>query len=383
MSSARHIACVSHLASADEVTGAERSLLHLARAMRDDGRRVSWLSPRVGRSVDEAMALGIEARVLPWPQLYLASWRASFPGTMARAARFALAAPRLPGLASTLRGIAPDVVLVNTLVNVGAAWAARSAGLPVLWRVAEIPGDGPRRRLLAAATARWGDQVVAVSHAVADALALPTVRVVPSGVDLPSNEEVARRRRALRESLGLADDAVIVGHVGQVRPHKGQREFVSAVLGRDPDITFAILGALDRAPAFVRELRARSRLAGDRIRFAGFVAGGAAALDVVAFTSTAPDPFPLVVLEAMAAGVPVVAFAAGGVPEAIVDGESGRLVPLGDVVALGTALMELAHDAGLRRSLGEAARRRVEERYTVERTAAGYLDVLDEVAGHA
>ena len=380
---AERLVLVSHLAHPREVTGAERSLLSLARGFRERGREVSWWAPGTGESVDQARAAGLPVEVTKWPRLWLTAYDAGAVASVLRAVRFASGAPRLLPLTARLRGAGASVALVNTLANLGAAYAARRAGLPVVVRVAEIPGPGLRRALLRALLTRVADRVVTVSQAVADALGIAHARVVHSGVALPSATQVERCRRELRAALDLGDDALVVGHVGQLRPHKGQRELVEAAARaapRLPAATFAVLGDTERLPGYADRLRSAGRPLGDRLRFPGFVDGGPAGLDVLAFTSTAPDPFPRVILEAMAAAVPVVAFTGGGVAEAVVDEVTGRLVATGDVAGLAEALVAVAVDADRRRALGRAGRARAREQFLEGEVAGRYLDVVDEVA---
>jgi glycosyltransferase involved in cell wall biosynthesis len=84
------------------------------------------------------------------------------------------------------------------------------------------------------------------------------------------------------------------------------------------------------------------------------------------------EGFPVAILEAMAAGLPVVATAVAGVPEAVLPGRSGLLVPPEDAAALAGALGELAADPERRRSMGLAARRELEQHFTIEKVGAAY-----------
>ena len=91
------------------------------------------------------------------------------------------------------------------------------------------------------------------------------------------------------------------------------------------------------------------------------------------------EGLPLVVLEAMAHGKPVVATPVGGTPELVTDGETGLLVPPRDPQALAAALQRLLEDAELSRRLGEAGRRRVEERFSLDAMNRRVLQIYDEV----
>jgi glycosyltransferase involved in cell wall biosynthesis len=117
------------------------------------------------------------------------------------------------------------------------------------------------------------------------------------------------------------------------------------------------------------------------VRFAGFRADAAAALgetDALVLPSWI-EGLPLVVLEGMAVGQPVVATAVGGTPEAVVDGETGLLVPPRDVPALAGALEQLLGDDDLRRRLGEAGRSRVESHFAASAMTQRILEIYDEL----
>jgi len=159
----------------------------------------------------------------------------------------------------------------------------------------------------------------------------------------PIDKQEARRR------LGIASRGSVVGIVGQVVPEKGVREFVDAaavVLSRRDNVHFVVVGA-DTNPDrdFAGELaRYVERLGiGDNFTFTGFRADAAEllpALDVSVLASW-QDAFPRVVLESLAAGVPVVATRVGGVPEIVEDGVSGILVPPRDVTSLAQGILQV------------------------------------------
>jgi len=105
-----------------------------------------------------------------------------------------------------------------------------------------------------------------------------------------------------------------------------------------------------------------------------------AAMDIAVHCSVEPEPFGRVVIEAMAAGRPVVAYAMGGPKEIVVDGETGLLVPPGDYEALGRATLALLRDPDRRRELGEAARARVVAHYDAHDVARRVEGVFLQVA---
>ena len=122
----------------------------------------------------------------------------------------------------------------------------------------------------------------------------------------------------------------------------------------------------------------------DKVRFIGYVADIPkiyAALDVFVLPSRW-EGFGLVLLEAMAAGKPIVATRVGAIPEVVVDGETGVLIPAGDPLALAEGLSRLAMEPGLARQLGDAGRERLRRRFSVEKmvgdTELLYRELLEE-----
>lgn len=229
--------------------------------------------------------------------------------------------------------------------------------------------------------------IVCVSAALAEQTAahLPArlrdrLRVVPNGVDTARFAPRADPARGER---------LRVLFVGRMIPDKGADVLVSAVerLGRD-DVALTLVGSQNfdagaRPSPYERDLRERAAALGDRVRMLPFTARAEVAelyrqADVVVVPSRWAEPFALTVMEGMASGVPVVASAAGGIPEVL--GDAGVAVRPDDPDDLAAALEALADDETLRRQVGARCRRRAEARDW--RWARGVLDgVLAEVAG--
>ena len=175
-------------------------------------------------------------------------------------------------------------------------------------------------------------------------------------------EYLSRTARAKREQLGIAQTAPVIGFVGRLTRDKGVPELVAAFQRlRDayPELRLLLLGPLehgDPVPASVADAIRRDA----RIVAPGFVRQTAVyyqLMDLLALPSHR-EGFPTVVLEAAAAGKPVVGTRATGVVDAVVHGETGLLTPVGDVAALTRALARLLDDPALADRLGQAARER-------------------------
>jgi glycosyltransferase involved in cell wall biosynthesis len=169
-------------------------------------------------------------------------------------------------------------------------------------------------------------------------------------------------------------------------PHKGQRHLIEAahlVVQAVPDARFVILGEGDlreHLERLVREhhLEKHVLLPGFRTDVIGCIKG----FDVFAMSSVT-EGLGTSLLDAMACSKPIVATTAGGMPEVVVDGETGVLVPPRDHHAMADAIIRLLADESLRAQMGTAGLRRVRERFSLERMIDGTVAVYARVAGKA
>jgi len=193
-------------------------------------------------------------------------------------------------------------------------------------------------------------------------------RVIRGGIVFPGATDVATRSRRRRE-LGLPEDAVVLGTLGRLDPAKdplGALEGALPLIRDDPRLHLVFIGD-GRLRARMERARERSGL-GSRVMLAGLRHDGShflPALDVF-FLSSRWEGFPLVVIEAMAAGLPVVSFDVAGVREAVEDGRTGYLVPPGDRATWTRRLGELARDASRRRIFGDRGRESARARFSLE-----------------
>ncbi len=287
----------------------------------------------------------------------------------------------------------PDVLLLDSIAAAYLGpWLPLRLGVPVAAILHQPPGGidaGPLRTAVQAVLDRWAyraaDPLLAASAALADDLAaagLPKdrLRVVPPGRDVapapgPAPGDLRRGRRA----------AVL--SVGNWVARKGLLDLLEAVR-RLPDdaVTLHLVGDPDAEPRYaarVRDRLADPGLAGRVVVHGPLPVDGVAALyaaaDVFALASLR-EPYGTVLGEAMAAGLPVVGYAAGNLPHLARDGEEGLVVPPGDVAALTTALFRLAADESLRATLAAAAARRAATFPTWEDSAARLFGELRAAA---
>ena len=232
--------------------------------------------------------------------------------------------------------------------------------------------------------------MVAVSEAirralVAQGLAAERVVVVHSGIDPErfASGDRTRFRAALARLGDLPEGAFLIGTAGHLASHKGIDRFLEAAAQVAQEIgetRFVVVGSGPRE-ADLRRAAEAGPLRG-RVLFAGFQEGMPdvyAGLDLFVLASLSGEGSPAVLKEAMAAGVPLVATAVGGIEEIVEDGRHGLLAPPGNVPALARAMALLAADPTLRAGLSAAARNHVREftnERMVERTEAVYRSIL-------
>jgi glycosyltransferase involved in cell wall biosynthesis len=296
---------------------------------------------------------------------------------------------RTVGLLRVSAGVRPDVVhSAAPMCYRAAGLAGRITGAVRVCHLGFPPQPGElKRSFISGPDAVIGcyDQQAADQSAIIGRLS-PGCRVVgiPNGIDtvrfspmLSPGEDPARWR------FGARHVVVVLGHLSEVKGHPTFIEAASIVNRTLDDTAFVVVGTDSTRPGFQRTLeeQAASLGIGPRVHFVGFqtdVAPILRAADVVALPSLA-EGFPLAVLEAMACGRPVIATPVGGVPEAISDNVSGLLIPPGRPDVLAVALLDLLSNPARATVLGEAARRRIEERFSVTLFADRVQRLYDEL----
>ncbi len=240
-----------------------------------------------------------------------------------------------------------------------------------------------RRRMLAALS----DAVVAVSTDVRDAalrvdhIAPAKVHTIFNGTDITATRLT---RQQARQALGVSDDVLVVGAVGRLAAEKDYGTLVAALgqLGTThPHVMALIIGD----GPLLADLTASAQAQGcSRVRFCGYRQDAVSLLPAfdIFVQPSLREGIALAVIEAMAAGLPVVATSVGGNPEALGGGEAGILIPARDVDALKTAVATLADDSTRRRRFGEAGRARVTRLFSIAATTQAYERLYMEQARH-
>lgn len=267
-----------------------------------------------------------------------------------------------------------------------AAWvcalAQRHRAFPFVFTAHNQPGLGLPTRLAVVYIGTCCARVIAVSPSVADGLAacgIPRgkITIIPNGIDLDRFSAAALNRTEARRSFGFSENAFAVGTAARLSREKGIDTLLSAASQRG-GMTFLIAGDGPLKSALTQSAPANARLLGrlDDIRPL------LAALDVCVIPSRREGQG-LTALEAMAAGVPLIASRIGGLADMLADGETALLVPTNDPDALAAALSRLQSDRRLRIRLAEAALLLVQSRYALAPMLDAVTAVYEEIAGRA
>ncbi|MBI4519865.1 MAG: glycosyltransferase family 4 protein [Gemmatimonadetes bacterium] len=388
--------------------GAETALLEMLAGLRES--QPTWSLELVAASegplIGRAQALGITVYVMPFPRPLAAvgEWgrrggvwpRLRLAASLVRAARPARTYVRRLG--RLLQERAPDIVHTNGLkMHLLGAWA-RPDGAALLWHLHDYVSPRPLTARLLARASRACSAIVANSESVAADLRRVfgnslTIEPLWNAVDLLRFSPIGPRYDLddLAALPPAGEEVVRAGLVATFARWKGHRVFLQALANvpSSAGVRGYVIGGpvYDTADsqvspeALVAEAEALGL--GGRVGFTGFVedpAPAMRALDIVVHASTDPEPFGLVIAEAMACGKAVVASEAGGAAEIVTPGVNALTHRPGDAEGLARAIATLAADPARRRQLGAAGRSTAERSFARRRLAADLVRIYRRLA---
>jgi glycosyltransferase involved in cell wall biosynthesis len=352
-----------------------------------------------GPLVARMLAAGIETHVLPLNQSVVNSRKDSLGmGSLLRVRDVIRIFLFILELRRFIRRHEIDLVHTNSLkADVIGGIAGRFAWVPVIWHLRDRIADdylpptvGHVFRWLARVVPQ---RVIANSLATLGTLRLKSYRnahAVPSGLAIAPRFHVVHdgmhRSNLVAEVIEDSNSTLTVGLIGRITRWKGQHIFLEAasiVRRQFPQARFQIIGApLFDETDYEDELRQLATLHGldDVVEFTGHrddVPSLIAQMDLLVHASTTGEPFGQVIIEGMAAGKPIVATNGGGVPEIVIHGVTGLLVPMGDAAAMAQAIIRFLGNPTFRASAGRLGRQRVHDYFTIDRTADKVQSVYD------
>ncbi len=373
----------------DHVARSSGGEVALVRALSALGSRVDAhvILGEHGPLVDRLREVGASVEVLPMPVAAREVRKDSVrPGTLGLKA-VAASLHYVWTLRRRLRELQPDVVHTNSLkAAFYGGVAGKLAGIPVIWHIRDrvAPDYLPTAavRMVRLGSRIVPDAVIANSHATLRTLPDPRRGVVTNTVVYDPI------RRAAPVAL-TREGPFRVGILGRLAPWKGQDVFLEAFARAFPDDdseAWIVGAAMFGEDGYADALNAQARRLGisDRVVFRGFredIWAELSQIHLLVHCSLIPEPFGQVVVEGMAAGVPVIAADAGGPAEIITHNVDGILTAPGNVGALAAAMMRIRDDASLRQALVSGGFARV-ERYSPENTARSLLAVYEAVIAH-
>jgi glycosyltransferase involved in cell wall biosynthesis len=356
-----------------ELYGADRILLELLSGLKENAFGLHVVLPREGPLTSEIHGLGVPVYL---KNLGVLRRKYMSPlGLLNRAYRIILA---IWFLRKMIRTHSIDVIHSNTTAVFSGVLAARFCGIKHVWHVHEIT-TRPLwfARLIARIVAGLSDKAVFVSRSAMDHMIslCPSVRTIAvlihNGID--DTRATTGKRGVVRAERGWNESNPLVGMIGRINWWKGQSKLVecAATLTPDlPNLRFLMVGGTFDGDESTRDsllLSLDQLQLQEKVIIQDFrpdIGNVLADIDVFILPSTEPDPFPTVVLEAMAAGKPVVAFRHGGVCEMVDDGLTGILCEPCDVVQMQRAIGQLISSPDQAKALGLAGRSKLNRLFT-------------------
>lgn len=390
MTATRHVAV---LMAGAGLGGAERSLLSLIKSS-TASLRFTLVLPDRGELEQVAAAAGAAVQIVPWaPALLTLGERGGAPGPAALLRGMPALRAAVTGLRALLASLQPDVLVTNGIKPhvIGARALRPSPALPLVWYLREsVEGRWMSRAILGRVSGRC-DAAVAISKYVAENAAAflpPAVHpdVIYNIVGVPVESE--RGEDPLEKPAG----EIWFATIGALTPLKGHDVFLraAAIVSRQrPEARFLVVGSNHYAPEqranYEDELRHLAGVLnlGSVVRFLGHrrdVPRLLRQIDVLVQCNTAPEGFGRSVVEAMSAGVPVIASRAWSFLELIRDNHTGWLVPPGDAHALADRMVTAALDPQKRREIGTEARTVTAALATPSACAAAFEATLTRAA---
>lgn len=269
-----------------------------------------------------------------------------------------------------------DLIHVNTTAVLEGAFIKTFQNVPIVWHIHEII-ISPKImfKVFSRIIQYTSNEIITVSDATRNRLLESNyidpdkMHTIYNGINSESiiSENQSETKQLMREKLNIPKGAKVIGMVGRINSWKGQTDFVNAInqlFKKNKDIHAVLVGSVFEEEEFrLEELehQVSNTIFPNKIHIIQFtedIADFYSLFDVFVLPSTRPDPFPTVVLEAMANGLPTVAYNHGGVTEMIEDKKSGCLVDIGQVEGLAENINYLIKNDQQRKLVGETAKMR-------------------------
>lgn len=292
-----------------------------------------------------------------------------------------------------------DIVHVNGLLALHAVFAARITGTPIVWHLISTIYPQLLVNIVRPIYNRWANQIVFITnntrkYYLGVSYTQKQIRIIYEPVDLEyfdKNQIAVLKREVICQKYGFNKEYNVVGFVGNINPQKGLERFLQVAKELKSTssykLKFLIVGeASTEYTDYSKKLKEIVKNFGleDDVIFTGKVSNlreVMSIMDIFLMTSKS-EGTPLVILEAMAMEIPVVAPDVGGISEQISDGETGFVVPPRDIEATLKSLQVLLNDPDLRHNMGRMGRERVNSLFSLEKCVQLHQDLYFEMVNH-
>lgn len=368
------IVLFSHVSNTRSITGAEKLLLFFAQELSPYFNCI-LVAPQDGKLTSQARSCGISVQLLSIPLLY--GMYTPYAGLEADAQKFQ-ESREYHELTDWLNSLRPAFVITSTCVHALPAMAAKSLGIPVIWKISETITDNEYTPISVGLIHRNSDEILAISQTAAacfpeDVRAEKVIQLPPSWNDKEMMIEAwSKLRSERRRELRVKPHEQLIGYISSfINKEKGLEHFVKmAVLVHavHPTSKFVVIGSAGDKSYYERCVR-KVKLEGlyTRFKFVGYaecLPSAYCAMDVLVVPSLIREGFGMTALEGMAFGKPVIAYDSGGLREILHAAGCGEnLVPASDISALAERVNVMLAQPGLALTLGSQARERVDAVY--------------------
>ncbi|WP_219212814.1 glycosyltransferase family 4 protein [Paenibacillus sp. S150] len=364
------IVIFSHVSNTRSITGAEKLLLFFSRELSSYFNCI-LVAPQEGKLTRQARKNGLNVQLLSIPLVY--GMYTPYAGLEADIRKFQ-DSREYAELVEWLAALRPAFIVSSTCVHALPAMAAKSLGIPVMWKISETITDNDFTSISTELIHRYSDEILAISHTAAscfpeDIREGKLTQLPPSWNDAEMMFEAwSKLRGERRREFRINPEEPLIGYISSfINKEKGLEHFVKMavlVAEQHPEAKFIVVGTPGDKSYYDRCVR-KVKLEGltSRFKFVGYedsLPEVYCAMDMLVVPSLIREGFGMTALEGMAFGKPVVAYASGGLYEILhAAGCGGLLVPAGDIGALAERVNSLLAEPGLAAAIGTQARERI------------------------
>jgi len=380
---------ILYLNPSSQLGGAEKSLLDLVRNLDRERYHPIVSCPAKGKFVDELGKIGVQVEIVPYHPRISKLSRDNGANPTALPLSVCWLTPTILRLKNLIEDKGIHLIVTNGIkCHFIGAFLSLVSDIPLIWHVRDFVETPWLRWMLRAMGQLLPEKIVTNSNAVGRIFSGNERReTVYNGVDLACfNPKI--NGFTLRTELKIGNDTTLIGTMGHLAPLKGFEELIAAVgwvVTQGFDVRLAVAGEAiySSSRRYKKKLISLVDSLGlrDTVFFLGFkedIPELLAAFDIFVLPSRS-EGFGRVNLEAMAMGKPVISTKVGGIPEVVLDGITGILVPPGNSRDLGHAIMRLLNDTQLKKSFGREGRRRVERHFTLQAHVQRIGEIYGEI----